>query len=228
MLSILFGSLSEKREVMKISKITIGIDIDETINSQITEILKLYNKKYKDNLSIDNITDYNIHKFVKPECKNIFKEFCNDKFFKSLIMTQETIEALTELNNNYKIYFVTSAHPKTLKVRDKWLSKYLSWYTTKQLIVCRKKSLLNLNYLVDDCYDNLIHGTYRKILITKKWNENITDNELDIEDVYRVDSISEVPKLLEFVNSDYITFNVVTGSTNNEIKRYEKEVNSNS
>lgn len=191
-----FGNLSEKKEVKKISKLTIGIDIDETINNQISEILKLYNKKYDDNLIINDITDYSIHKFLKPECNNVFKEFCTNKLLKSLIMAQDTINALTELNSKYKVYFVTSAHPKTLKVRDKWLSKYLSWYTTKQLIVCRKKSLLNLTVLVDDCFENLIHGTYSKILVTKPWNKNIDTDKFAIS---RVNNISDVPKLIESI-----------------------------
>lgn len=178
------------------NKISIGIDIDETINCQISEILKKYNKKYDDNLIIDNITDYNIHKFLKPECKNIFKEFCTNKLLKNLIMTQDTISALTELNNKYKIYFVTSAHPKTLKTRDKWLSKNLNWYTTKQLIVCRKKSLLNLTFLIDDCFDNLIHGAYSKILVTKPWNKNIDTDKFAIS---RVNNILDVPKLIESI-----------------------------
>lgn len=176
------------------SKQIVGVDIDETINNQISAILVKYNKKYNDNLTINDITDYNIQKFLKPTCKNIFKEFCSKKFLKKLKMTQETIKALTELNDKYTLYFVTSAHPKTLEVRDKWLSKYLPWYSSKQLIVCRRKSLLQLDWLVDDCFDNLIHGTYSKILITKKWNENIDTYKLGIP---RVSSIVEVPKIIK-------------------------------
>ena len=32
----------------------------------------------------EDITAWNIHQFLKPECQNIFKEFCNESFFESI------------------------------------------------------------------------------------------------------------------------------------------------
>ena len=46
----------------------VAVDIDDVIISLVPTWLHLYNKDYKDNLSKNDITDWQIDKFVKPEC----------------------------------------------------------------------------------------------------------------------------------------------------------------
>jgi 5'-nucleotidase len=44
------------------------VDVDSTIADLVPEWLRIYNKIYNDNLTIDDITSWAIHKFAKPEC----------------------------------------------------------------------------------------------------------------------------------------------------------------
>lgn len=165
-------------------RLTIGIDLDDTLNNLISTLLIPYNQKYDDNLSMDDITDYKIHKFLRPECTNIFKEFAKDNLLYSLNPEPYSIEVLTRLNKKHTIYFVTAAHASTIRIRDKWLAKHFKFYSTGQLINCRDKHLLRLDVLVDDCIAQ--HGgEYHSLLYDKPWNRNSDINRvfgwLDVE-----------------------------------------------
>jgi 5'(3')-deoxyribonucleotidase len=154
------------------NKLVVCIDLDDTLYPFVSTILKKYNKKYQDDLSVRYITDYNIRKFIKPECINIFQEFANKKLFKKIIIFQEVIDALTEINDKYELYFLTAGHPKTTRYRDKLLSRYLPWYSSGQLISCRNKWLVKTDVLVDDCVDNVNNIDGVGILIRQPWNMN--------------------------------------------------------
>lgn len=43
----------------------IGIDLDNVLNNLNQEWIKLYNNDYDDNLAIEDIKDWNLHKYVK-------------------------------------------------------------------------------------------------------------------------------------------------------------------
>jgi 5'(3')-deoxyribonucleotidase len=53
---------------------SIGIDLDDTLNELLNKWLYDYNQKYSDNLKRDDVIDWDWTKFVKPECgKDIYK-----------------------------------------------------------------------------------------------------------------------------------------------------------
>lgn len=54
--------------------------MDEVINNLVEKILVEYNKQYNDSLTLNDITDWEVKKFIKPECENIFTEFGTDEF----------------------------------------------------------------------------------------------------------------------------------------------------
>ena len=151
-------------------KLRVCCDLDDTIYGFIPAILQRYNKKYNDDLSIRCITDYEIRKFLKPECEHLFQEFANKKLFKKIVMSQEVINTLTEMNEKYELYFLTAGHPKTTRYRDKLLSRYLPWYSSGQLISCRNKWLVKFDVLVDDCVANINNIDGVGILIKQPWN----------------------------------------------------------
>jgi len=53
-------------------KLRIGVDIDSVVNDLSAAVLEVYNEDSGDNLTISDITDYMIEKFVKPEYKESF------------------------------------------------------------------------------------------------------------------------------------------------------------
>lgn len=148
----------------------VGVDLDETLNDMIQQMLPLYNAAYSDNLAFSDITAYDITKFIKPDCENFFGEFCSDAFMAGLNCRRRDVEALTFLQKECDLYFVTAGYAETIPSRHRWLAEMFPFYDGSQLIACRNKQLLKLDYLIDDCAENLKELTGKGILIDKPWN----------------------------------------------------------
>lgn len=50
----------------------IGVDCDNVINNLVESIINVYNKDYNDNLSVADITTYNMRQFLKMYLKTSF------------------------------------------------------------------------------------------------------------------------------------------------------------
>ena len=94
----------------------VAVDIDDVIISLVPTWLHLYNKDYKDNLSKNDITDWQIDKFVKPECGiNIYNykyfypynPYDEDKKVKQLFFSDISSEtfAIHHWNFSWKLNF---------------------------------------------------------------------------------------------------------------------------
>ena len=151
-------------------KLTILCDIDEVINDLIAQILLRYNEKYKDALCVDDITEYNVDLFTKPECENIFKEFCNEELISNLNPTDGAVETVTELMKRHNFYFVTSTFPDNVSSKNKWLKRHFPLYTEKMLIVTLDKSIIKGDVMIDDYENNLHDGVGLNILLDRPWN----------------------------------------------------------
>jgi 5'-nucleotidase len=179
------------REVIKI---TIGVDIDETIAEMLSKILPLYNAKYSDTLEESHIHNYNLSPFINPMCNNIFEEFLDDKLIMSMDVMEGAVEVLSTIAKHHDVYFVTAGHPYTIRARDDWLERKFPFYRSSNLIVCREKQLLNLNVMIDDYENNLIGGMYAKILMTRNWNKQFAAEAFGIK---RIFGWREVPAIIE-------------------------------
>lgn len=178
------------------NKPIVGVDIDDTITDFVEPLLERYNNVYHDNVKFTDITDYYIKQFLKPECTNIFKEFANKQFFADTVIKEYIKNELRKLNDKYDLYFVTAGAPITIRDRDKMLSRNLDWYTSSQLIVCRDKGMLKLDYLIDDNVTNCEVGDYDGILITRPWNLYSNYNI-----ALRVNGFNEVCNKIEWLKS---------------------------
>lgn len=141
---------------MLVNKGIFAVDIDETLNNLVAALLVEYNKKYNDNVKFEDITEYNIQQFLKPECEDIFTEFANETLFEKLKPKDNSYIVLNVLKDYYDIFFLTAGHPITMQYRDKWLNKYYgSFYKSRKLVMCRDKYLFNCDILIDDYQENL-------------------------------------------------------------------------
>ena len=149
----------------------ICIDMDDTLNALVFNVIKRYNRKYNDNVQMKDITTYSIHQHLKPSCENIFAEFCDREMYlamKPKLYSMDVIETLMKENS---VYFLTAGHPLTMGFRDEWLAKNLRGYSSKQLIMCGDKHLVKCDIIIDDYDVNVINSSATtKLLFHQYWN----------------------------------------------------------
>ena len=187
----------------------IFLDIDETINNLKEVWVDLYNKKYNDNLIVENITDFNISKFVKPEAKeDIFVMLDTPGLFnKMLVPPKGAIEVTELLSQYYDIYPLSACtYPRNYVEKIEYVEKYFPHIQIKNFIACLNKSLVKGDYMIDDYHENLRYFDGNRILMNKSHNlfvDNLPEN------VNRVNNWEDILMYFALQNDDilkWVTF----------------------
>ena len=177
----------------------IGIDCDSVLNNLTESVLRVYNADYNDNLTVDDITEYRMENFVKPECKeNFYKIFCDKRVWKGIEVVEGCVEVIKKWHEKgHTIYIVTATEPANMTKKASWLQRVFPFLNIRKSLICiHKKQLLsgNIDILIDDCLDNLKGGDYARFVYDQPWNRNVDDKEYDL---IRCKDWSEVDNELE-------------------------------
>lgn len=170
----------------------IGIDLDDTMNNNLEVWLDVYNKRYKDNLSLYDITSWNIDKFCKKCTKTQLFDIIKEKdYYYNLEPKPNAIEVVKKLNEVYEIYIITDwtyGGPNSIIDKCKWLKKYFPFIKDKNIIFSAIKKQFSFNVLIDDNPEHL----------NMKYNEDMG---------YRTQGILFNHYHNELVKDKYINFN---------------------
>lgn len=173
-----------KLDVKKLD-ITVLIDIDNVTCNTTEAVLEHYNEKFHDNLSVDDIKDYYIEQFVKPEAKGIIPQYFEDKeMWKRVhVINQQAIQWLID---NTHVWWVTSTQCINIPKKESFLKKHFhNINVSERLIRATHKQMLMGDYAIDDYEKNLKGGSYQPVCIAYPWNKG------KISDRYRYKSIAD-------------------------------------
>lgn len=168
------------------------MDLDDVVWDFVGNLLQRYNLKYRDNLTKDDIKDWDISKFISPECKNIFKEFVNEDFFCDLRVHSKIKTSLELINEYADLYFVTAGHSKSIYERSVALKRDLKWFKDSQLVKLSDKSRFLCDYLVDNNWDNCLNSNGKAYLIDQPWNQQKDLSGTNIKRTTVLEALDEI------------------------------------
>lgn len=135
--------------------------MDEVLCDLRTPWIERYNRDYNDNKTPDDLTEWNMISFVKPECGGkIFKYLNEPGFFFNLKPIEgaiDTVNYLIELLGKDKIYICTTSPIGGFDDKQRWIEKYLP-KLRNNIVFLKNKGLIarNGSMLIDDAPHNLI------------------------------------------------------------------------
>lgn len=137
------------------NKSTILVDMDSILVDMMGPLLKTYNERFDDVLTLDNITDWDLHNFTKNNTKEIYKIIEEPGFYLNLPDLPGAIDALKVLNDKANVIIV-SASPGPFGFTEKafWLVKHAPFLTKRQIIFAHEKHLIKAHVLIDDSPHN--------------------------------------------------------------------------
>lgn len=148
------------------------IDVDGVIADLLTVWLNKYNKKYDDNLSYNDIIDWDLMQFVKPECgKNIFTFLDNPRMYKYVKPIPLALEGINDLRNYMRIVYTTATPYKVGGIKYWWLSENGFWNEKDYYIETHSKFLINGDLLIDDGFHNVQKFPKLSLLFDQPWNQ---------------------------------------------------------
>jgi 5'-nucleotidase len=104
----------------------IYVDVDGVTADLITEWLRRYNRDYNDDLTPQEILDWGIEKYVKPECgMNIFTYLRDRNLYNSVEPIEDALYFVHKLRKDgHNIIFVTDSPFEASGVKFQWLNQY--------------------------------------------------------------------------------------------------------
>ena len=181
----------------------IMIDMDNVITDGI--IKDLIEDFLGEKVNLDVVKDYTYVQTVTEHRKEEFWEHIKDiDIYGDAPLFDGCYEVLERLNKKYELFIVTSylwretidLSGKNLQYKYYYLKDKLPFLDTKNFIFANNKNIMNFDIKIDDKLENL-EGADIKLLFTQWHNKDISDEELEKNNIIRVKNWYEVEKAIE-------------------------------
>ena len=149
----------------------VACDVDDLVLNLVPNWLRCYNRDFNDNLTKNEITEWDISKFVKPSAKkSIYGYVDNKEIYETAKPVKNALMGVNLIKEyGYRVIYVTANNP--FNVKFNWLLKNKFLDNHKDFVSAYDKSLIYANYLIDDKYENIINFKGIGILFNRPWNE---------------------------------------------------------
>ncbi len=181
------------------------IDLDDTIEELLQAWVYFLNSKYSMNVSVDDITDWDMCIFYPSLTRQqVFEPLHHDEFWKTVKPKPDAIEYVEKLfSEGYNIFLCTSTDYRNIRAKYEYIVKrYFPYIKWSNVIVVNNKQMIQADYLIDDGIHNLENGNFIKILMTAPHNRNY---DASANGMLRANSWKEVYELIhhfEVENTD--------------------------
>lgn len=178
----------------------ITIDFDETLFPTLEKVIEIYNKRYDDNLSTEQITTYNLYESLELfAADKILELFCDKEVYDNLQPYKGAIIAVkTLLSSGHEIYIATATDAKNLEWKEELLQRYFYFIPTNNLIRIHQKKLLKTDILIEDNINNLIESFSERICFNQSWNQSTSkDIAYNIRRAYSWNDIVNIVNNIE-------------------------------
>lgn len=156
------------------------VDMDDTIENLCEAWVGWINEHYAGILtkkySPRDLDQWDVTKiFTELTREQIFAPLDTDCFWETVRPYKDAIYYLKKLKEDgHKIYICTNSSYKTLRYKmDNVLFRYFPFIEWNDVIICKDKTLINADFMIDDNINNLVGGNYKKILFNQPHNEQI-------------------------------------------------------
>lgn len=185
-------------------KKTLMIDMDDVIVSD--GFLYLLNDFLGTDYKESDFTDFYMQHIIPKELiQDFFEYFFTKNMYDYCKINDNAYEVIKELNEKYKLIIATAYTFKEnimgsgiiLKQKYDFLLQNFDFLNPDNLVFLTDKSTLYCHIRIDDNIKNLNGpGIERKFLYTAYHNRNISKQELESQNIERIDNWNHVKKLL--------------------------------
>lgn len=176
------------------------IDIDDVLNNLCEEWCLFLNEKYGTSVTYDQVTEWNIRKFFPSLAEEqVYEPLRDSSLWDRLKPKPGAVEYVKRLmDDGHEVYLCTSTDYRNIRDKfEKVVQKYYPFIGWSQVIVARRKQMINADFLIDDAPHNLIGGDYIKILFTAPHNRTFDAVE---NDMFRADTWKDVYGFISWIN----------------------------
>ena len=201
----------------------IAIDVDWVMAKLLHKWLEYYNILFDEELTTEDILEWSIVDFVKPEAEEVMLNILNlPDFYRDLTIRSTAAESIKELDKYYEILIVTDYFTKeSFKAKYDWLREHLPFIKRENLVFTGNKSLILADYLIDDGVHNLETFKGIGILYDAPYNRDETRFK-------RVHSWGEITDyFVDLYKKEHGEENLIVEEPENPVENVEENVEEN-
>ena len=138
---------------MENTKKWIGIDMDEVIADTLGALLDRYNADFAMEISKADLMGIRFwEKIPKDRHAHVIDYFTDGEIFADLPVFEDSVEVIRELQDNYEVFITTAAMevPSSFNAKFRWLERHFPFIPASHIVFCGDKSVLAVDYLIDD------------------------------------------------------------------------------
>lgn len=154
-------------------KLTVLIDMDDTIEDLVGAWVKYLNTKYGTSVDPDDINDWNMRNFfpdITPQ--QLFGVLEDETLWRMVKPKPYAVEYVKKIiDDGHDVFIVTSSYYKTIVQKmDCVLFTYFPYLTWDNVIITSHKQMVKGDVLIDDGIHNHDGGEYFSILMDASHN----------------------------------------------------------
>lgn len=156
----------------------IAIDVDNVLTDTTVQIIDFINNCLPVELKMEDLTSYWIENALPEEYRWIVPlAFEQKSVWKKVRMIEGAAHYIQKLyEDGHEIYFATATTAENFRKKIGFLTRELNFfpkgYVRQHSISIKEKQLLNVDFLIDDCYEHFTNSPlYRGICFEYPWNK---------------------------------------------------------
>ena len=162
----------------------IAIDVDNVLTDTTVQIIDFINNRLPVELKMEDLTSYWIENALPEEYRWIVPlAFEQKAVWKKVRMIEGAAHYIQKLyEDGYEIYFATATTAENFRKKVGFLTRELNFfpkgYVRQHSISIKEKQLLNVDFLIDDCYEHFTNSPlYHGICFEYPWNRQFKSEQ---------------------------------------------------
>ncbi len=150
----------------------IGIDVDNVLRDILPSIIDIYERDFGgERVNPNIITEYGVENYMSriTNPRQFFIDYA-EEIFEDSKMFSNAKDVVDYLRKDNEVIIVTAQYPGLEDLTLKWLNKHDIKYDG--ILFGQDKSIVNLDYLIDDVEKNLDNTMAQPIAYAAPWNIN--------------------------------------------------------
>jgi 5'-nucleotidase len=134
-------------------RLRIAVDMDEVLTDTLGKQIRLYNQRYGTSASRSDLHGNNLVDIAPEPHKEWLVSMLHEPgFFADIEPMPGALEAMEKLCAQHDVFIASAAtqFPNSFNDKLAWLKQYLPQIPLNHIIFCGDKSILNVDYLIDD------------------------------------------------------------------------------
>ncbi len=195
--------------------LTVGVDVDGVLADLHQEWLRRYNRDFKDTLVQEDVTEWAIDKFVKPEAlvlnqngiAPLFQYLQDPDLYENMPEIPHAREGLEYIRRRgHNVVLVSSCVMNQADQKMRWvvshkMVKPLRGDTLLDFVAASNKSYVRVDALIDDRDKNVKDSQGYRILFDSPWNWETNEQDYDFRLLDWLHVEEAVDRLEHFWNS---------------------------